>query len=727
MTQASAATPAAPAADRAWPDRVIAALPLAIVFLWLCFLYAWESWGHVTPWLFSDEIKLAEIARTIAATGHPGTHQPALFNTLYAYVLAPAWLIRDEHTAYAVAKYIGAITMASVFFPAYGIARLVSSRWHALFAATAAAAIPALVYSPMFLLEPLAYPFATLVLYLGMKALLTRRPGWIAAAVVASFVAPLIRTQLAVLPAILALSAVLRLWVSGRARAWRSTWSKGDWVGFFTLLAGTFFVVSAWVSYRSQSWRVATYFSGRMFDYGLWAAGALTIGLGVLPVVIGLGALILPSSREPRTEPERAFVIVTVSALILFGLYAAVKAAYLSAVFSTLVEERNLIYLAPLLFAATALFFERRRMHVFGLVAAAGFALYLILTTPYQMQVHFYSDAPGLAILQGANRRLSFTPSDARWLLIVLLVLAVALPLLIQHRLAWRDATLAIACTAVLVIAWNLTGEISAAAASNDFSRQFLTRIPDPPDWVDQQSGRSPTLYLGQRIVDPNNLWLTEFWNRSLKYTWSLDGTAPGPGVTVTPNIMNGLGQLQQQRGEVKYVLLDSDLLSVRGTTKAKLGPWRLVKIDYPVSLTDATTGFYVDGWMGHRALYAKFASPKPGHPGLIKVVVSRTGWGGTDVPGHVTIRVGKLRITPSGDQGTNLALGPVTATRTWTVHARKQRTFLVPTPKPPYAVEVTVTPTFVPALLDPRSPDRRKLGAIVSFKPVTVPAQARR
>ena len=126
---------------------------------------------------------------------------------------------------------------------------------------------------------------------------------------------------------------------------------------------------------------------------------------------------------------------------------------------------------------------------------------------------------------------------------------------------------------------------------------------------------------------------MLEFWNRSLKYIWSLDGTAPGPGVTVTPNIMNGLGQLQQQRGEVKYVLLDSDLLSVRGTTKAKLGPWRLVKIDYPVSLTDATTGFYVDGWMGHRALYAKFASPKPGHRGLIKVVVSRTGWAAPTCP----------------------------------------------------------------------------------------------
>ncbi len=94
VSDAKAAAPAA--IGRAWPDRVLAALPLAIVFFWLCFLYAWESWGHVTPWLFSDEIKLAEISRTIAATGHPGAHQPGFFNTLYAYVLAPAWLVQGR-------------------------------------------------------------------------------------------------------------------------------------------------------------------------------------------------------------------------------------------------------------------------------------------------------------------------------------------------------------------------------------------------------------------------------------------------------------------------------------------------------------------------------------------------------------------------------------------------------------------------------------------------------
>ena len=60
---------AAPA--RTLVDRAYAALPLALAFVWLCLLYAWESWGHRTPWLFGDELNLAQISRSIAETGEP--------------------------------------------------------------------------------------------------------------------------------------------------------------------------------------------------------------------------------------------------------------------------------------------------------------------------------------------------------------------------------------------------------------------------------------------------------------------------------------------------------------------------------------------------------------------------------------------------------------------------------------------------------------------------------
>jgi hypothetical protein len=55
------------------------------------------------------------------------------------------------------------------------------------------------------------------------------------------------------------------------------------------------------------------------------------------------------------------------TALVAFGWYAALKGAYISYSFSSLVVERNLIYLTPLLFVGTALVRRHgRRRHVYS-------------------------------------------------------------------------------------------------------------------------------------------------------------------------------------------------------------------------------------------------------------------------------------------------------------------------------------------------------------------------
>ncbi len=121
---------------------------------------------------------------------------------------------------------------------------------------------------------------------------------------------------------------------------------------------GAIILFSAIVGSHSTTWFIATgFYRHRTIVYGLWAAGAFAIGLGLLPVV-ALAALVRPRG-EQWTRELKAFVAVTAAAVIAFGLYTATKASYLSTVFSTVVAERNLIYLAPLCFAATALAFER--------------------------------------------------------------------------------------------------------------------------------------------------------------------------------------------------------------------------------------------------------------------------------------------------------------------------------------------------------------------------------
>src|SRR5919109_3022621 len=123
MTVATA--PAVPA-TRTFADRLLAAVPLLSIFLWLCIVYAIEAWAHATPWLFGDELELTQLSRAIADTGHAARRgEPHGFNTLWTYVMAPAWLIDDVHSAYSTLKYLSVIVMTLTIFPAYALARRV--------------------------------------------------------------------------------------------------------------------------------------------------------------------------------------------------------------------------------------------------------------------------------------------------------------------------------------------------------------------------------------------------------------------------------------------------------------------------------------------------------------------------------------------------------------------------------------------------------------------------
>jgi hypothetical protein len=716
------AAPAVPA--RGWYDRVLAALPLATAFVWLVLLYAWQTWGHVTPWLFGDELQNADIQRAIAAGGRPAVlgHAHAI-ETVYNAFLAPVWLFHDTHTSYTLLKYVNCVVMTSVLFPTYALARMLVGKPAALFAGVTAAAGPALIYTSLVLEEPAAYPYTALCFYLIAKALTLRTGPWIAGAVLASVLAPLVRAELAVIPAAFALATVFLWWTGPSARAWRAGWSRSDWVGAVVLAAGLLIVFNAAVAAHSHEWLIATgYFRRRMIDNGLWAAGALTIGLGVFPVVAGLAALF----GQKRSEAERSFAALFAAGLIAFGWYTAVKAAYISVVFSTLVEERNLIYVAPLLFVATAVWIERPRARWWAVAAAAGFALYLILRTPYKMELHFYADAPGLGVLQAANRRLGWTPAIAQHVLLGMLagsVCLLLLPNLLRGRL--RAAGFVAAAAAVLALGWNITAEVSSASASNTFSNEFTANIDPPLNWLDQAAVHGHVLYLGQSIVDPNGLWILRFWNHSITHVWSLDGTAPAP--TLSPDLAQADGRLFPNPTDVRYVLAEPGVDVVGKVVtqhwhidagKRKL--WTLVEFARPLRLAHSVLGLQPDSWIVAPdakqpafSAYNQFAT-KGGRAGKVLVDISRVGWGGqgaADIPGHVTIRVGTL-VRRDKQPG----LGRITATRTWTVHARELKRFAIPTPKPPFRVEVTISPTFVIAQLDTRSSDRRHLGAQVGY-----------
>ena len=213
--------------------RFLAAVPLLVLYFALAALYAWQASRRLVPTIFTDELELTQLARAIADTGEParrGIPYPG-HASLVAYVLAPVWWLGSVSASYAAAKLMLVLAMTATIFPAYGLARMVVPKWYALAAAGAAVAVPALAYAPILVEEPLAYPLATLALWLIARALERPTRGRLAAAAAVSVVAMLTRTQLSILFMVLGLGLLWIAWQSTLVRRWRSGWSRWDWVG----------------------------------------------------------------------------------------------------------------------------------------------------------------------------------------------------------------------------------------------------------------------------------------------------------------------------------------------------------------------------------------------------------------------------------------------------------------------------------------------------------------
>ena len=133
-----------------------------------------------------------------------------------------------------------------------------------------------------------------------------------------------------------------------------------------------------------------------------------------------------------------------------------------------------------------------------------------------------------------------------------------------------------------------------------------------------------------------------------------------------------------------------------------------LYRVSPPLRAASSLEGVYGDGWTGPAVAYTRFAA-SPNAPGRLRVNLSRSAWRGPDVPGRVRLRIGPL-VVKNGVP----SIGRVTAEREWVVHSGASRTFVLPTPAPPFRFELT-TPTFSPANFG--QADTRRLGVQASFR----------
>ena len=136
-------------------------------------------------------------------------------------------------------------------------------------------------------------------------------------------------------------------------------------------------------------------------------------------------------------------------------------------------------------------------------------------------------------MLAFANRVLAWSePTIQSGLIVVALVSCAAL--LAVGLLRGRRA---VAGLVAAVVGFTLRLEpahrdLRGRTASDGLSDRLASNFVQPRDWVDRATGGGTVTIVGQQFVDPTGIWLTEFFNRSVKQVWSVDptSTAPGPG-----------------------------------------------------------------------------------------------------------------------------------------------------------------------------------------------------
>ncbi len=648
------------------------ALPWAGLALVILIFYWVEASLRKTPWLFTDELEWSQLSRAIASTGHAArrgeTHS---FESLYSFLIAPAWWIHSTASAYAAVKYLNALVMCLTALPAYGLARTLLPRRTAIVVALLSISIPAMSYATSIVPEPLAYLWFTTAAFLAVTALARPRSWTIAGAVVLAAGGVFVRLEFVVLPASLVLAAAV-IWVVGHAEklSWRRILLACAALAVFGYLFNTLVVEHV------QSWTFGAYFNRHTITQGGLAGGALAVGLGILPVIGGIASLWLPERFGDTAY--RAFAVFLGASLLTVCVYTAAKATYLLGSLRPTIEERNLFYLSPLLLIGTALAFGARRLNWY-LVGGAAILAFVLVWSGKLIVSPPYFDAPGLAMVSLGNRNFRWDINAFHLVFALAVILSVVL--LVRRRRRGVPAL-----TVVLLFAWLLTGEIYATHSNTDYAHAFAQKIPSPRNWVDKAADGEKVTFLGQGVTDGVPLWLTEFWNRSVSRVGSLNGVAPGPGPIFSPELETTDGKLSDYTG-TPYTLTENGV-ELAAPVVARRDGFTLYRTTTPWRLLEQQQNVYADGQAANPITYTYF--PRGG-PGTLLVSLSRTAFNSPGPPAKATIRVGTVKLDPNGEP----ELDHVFTVRHTLVHNGQLTKVSVPVAATPFMVTVTVLPTY--------------------------------
>jgi hypothetical protein len=669
------------------------------------------------PWLMGDELRYADMAKSFLEEGRLLFREEYIaFVTAYPVLIAPAWVADEVETAYEIAKAINVVLMTSSAAVVYLWMRRLVSAPYALVGAGLVLLMPTFVYTGMLMMENAALPAFLLGAFVIARALERPTLAWQLAVFAAIAVATALRVQLATLALVYLTAIVLDAFFASRAgQSFRASLTR--FAASFVLIAVAALgyvalklltgssLITGLGGYRAVG--EAEYDLAQVARWFAWHVGELAVSVGFLPAV-AFGVLLAIGVQRGSlpTAADRAFVAVATASAFWFVLQAAAFASR----FSDRLEERYMVYAAPLLLMALVVWVGRALPRpVLSMFVAAVVPMLLAMTLPLErvFTIALVADTFGLIPFMRLSDLLDGGIGDVRLVMAGGLAVGAVSFVAFNRRIARVVFPAAIALFFVLS-SYSVYGTVEDMSAATHGS----SGVSDP-SWIDRTLGRSGQagfIFSAGMNANPHLAYQTEFWNRSVRdvYAFGTDDGAIFGGPDIT---LDATGRLVPQAGnrpiDEPYLLADSSV-GIVGEVVAKPGPLALIRVEPPARIASSVDGVYADGWTGPQAGLSQY-EPLAGGARRIRVRVSREGWTGQDVPGRVTITAGSLRVA----SGT-ATLGQATATRDWTVHSGQTRTFVLPVPRAPFRIEVRVAPTFSPAQLG--QTDTRQLGVQLAF-----------
>jgi Dolichyl-phosphate-mannose-protein mannosyltransferase len=674
---------------------------------------------QAAPWLMGDELRYSEMAKDFLDHGRLlFREEPTSFATAYPVLIAPAWAAADMATTYDIAKAINVVLMTSSAVIVFVWTRRLVPTVYAVVAAALVLLLPTFAYTGMLMTENAAIPAFLLASYAMARALESPSLRWQVAVFVLIGLAALMRVQVVTLALVYPTAILLDAFFARRAGARGFVASLRRFAPSFAIMVvgAVAYVGYKLLSGRSLATGLGAYNSVAEVDYSfvdvvrwsVWHAGELAFSVGLLPA-IAFGVLLAAALSRGGlpAAADRAFVAVATAGTFWFVLQAAAFASR----FSARIEERYMVYAAPLLLVAFSLWLGRRLPRTGpGVYAAAIVPTLLVLTIPYErlFNVPILSDTFGLIPLMRLSTAVGGI-DDIRIAVAAGAIVATLAFLVVSQRVARVLFPAAVALFFVLA-AYTVYKAV-------DFQSRAAGAAQGVSDlsWVDHALGTKPRVgfIFGPSVgANPHALWQTEFWNRSIDGVYPLH-TDPLTSYSLDEVTVDSSGRLVPKAGgrpiDEPYLVADP-ALGIAGTVVAKPGLLALIKVDRPVHVENRTDGVYTDGWSSSLAGFTQYA-PLPNGARRMSVRTSREGWSGADTPSRVTISAGPVKMV-NGEP----TLARTTAVRNWVVHSGQTRTFVLPVPPAPFRIEVAVARTFSPAQFG--QADARQLGVQLSFAP---------